>query len=208
MFNSSPSAILQGALIVVLIAIALGFNLTINYSYAPLIHPLPLTLGHKLYGVPEEVHSDHDEEDRGADEPDKRDFRRQSTETLGKQPLTDKNPLTPEQQAKFDKLETERTKHEIHAQTPPKHGEYGQNVGEAGKRNDGLEDFMHPAATELQQVIWLPRDPLGLAEAEETEPKAAGIEVLTEDAEMDGWGYVELRGPLPGMRRTRCFAEK
>ncbi|KAG8707762.1 hypothetical protein FRC08_000307 [Ceratobasidium sp. 394] len=135
---------------------------------------------------------------RDPEDLDKRDFGRQSTDTSGKRPLTDKDPLTPEQQAKFDKLERERAENEIHAQAQPKQEEYGQNVGEAGKRNDGPEDFTHPAAIEPQQVIWLPRDPLGLAQAEETELKAVGIEVSTENAVLDEKGNVELRGPPPG----------
>ncbi|KAG8681685.1 hypothetical protein FRC08_015484, partial [Ceratobasidium sp. 394] len=75
----------------------------------------------------------------------------------------------------------------------------------AGKRNDGPEDFTHPAAIEPQQIIWLPRDPLGLAEAEAAELKAAGIQVSTENAEMDERGHVELRGPPPGDDENALF---
>ncbi|KAG8689707.1 hypothetical protein FRC08_010811 [Ceratobasidium sp. 394] len=203
--NKCPSAIPQGALMIVLIALTLGFNLIIRYSYAPLIHPLPLTLAHKSYGMPKEIHSQNDDEVRDPEDLDKRDFGRQSTDTSGKRPLTNKDPLTPEQQAKFDKLERERANNEIHTQAQPKQEEYGQDVGEAGKRNDGPEDFTHPAVIGLQQVIWLPCDPLGLAEAEEAELKAAGIEVLTENAEMDEWRHVGLRGPPPGDDENALF---
>ncbi|KAG9118704.1 hypothetical protein FRC07_006657, partial [Ceratobasidium sp. 392] len=186
--NNKASALPQGALMVVLIAITLGFNLLIRGSYAPLIHPLPLTLAHKSYGMPHEIHSENDDEVRDEDQLNERDFGRQSSDTSGKRPLKtngNREPLTPEQQAKFDRLEQERAENERHARTQPKNEEYGKHVGEAGKRNDGPEDFTHPAAIEPQQVIWLPRDRLGLAQAEEAEMKAEGIEVSTEHADMD-----------------------
>ncbi|KAG9079250.1 hypothetical protein FRC06_007862, partial [Ceratobasidium sp. 370] len=205
--NNKPSAIPQGALMIVLIALTLGFNLLIRFSYAPLIHPLPLTLAHKSYGMPKEIHSQNDDEVRDPDQLDKRDFGRQSSDTSGKRPLNpnDQDPLTPEQKAKLEKLERERAEHEIYAQMKPKNEEYGQNVGEAGKRNDGPEDFTHPAAIEPQQIIWLPRDPLGLAEAEAAELKAEGIEVSTENAVIDEKGHVELRGPPPGDNKDALF---
>ncbi|KAG8698963.1 hypothetical protein FRC09_006915 [Ceratobasidium sp. 395] len=207
--NNKPSAIPQGALMVVLIAITVGFNLIIRSSYAPLTHPLPLTLAYKSHGMPHEQHSQNDDEVRDEDQLQERDFGRQSSETSGKRPLRpkgeDQDPLTPEQQAKFDRLEKERAENERFAHMKPKNEEYSKNVGEAGKRNDGPEDFTHPAAIEPQQVIWLPRDRLGLAQAEEAELKAEGIEVSTEHADMDEKGHVELTGPPPGDEKDALF---
>ncbi|KAG8794462.1 hypothetical protein FRC12_024241 [Ceratobasidium sp. 428] len=207
--NNKASAIPQGALMVVLIAITIGFNLIIRSSYAPLTHPLPLTLAHKSFGIPHEHHSQNDDEVRDEDQLQERDFIRQSSESSGKRPLktngTDRDPLTPEQQAKFGKLEKERAEHEQYAHIKLKNEEYGKNVAEAGKRNDGPEDSTHPAAIEPQQVIWLPKDKLGLAQAEEAELKAEGIEVSTEHAEMDEKGHVELTGPPPGDDKDALF---
>ncbi|KAG8716258.1 hypothetical protein FRC09_015937 [Ceratobasidium sp. 395] len=207
--NHKPSAIPQGALMVALIAITIGFNLIIRSSYAPLTHPLPLTLAHKSFGMPHEHHSQNDDGVRDEDQLQKRDFGRQSSESSGKRPLktngTDRDPLRPEQQTKFNKLEKERAEREQYVHVKPKNEEYGKNVGEAGKRNDGPEDFTHPAAIESQQVIWLPRDKLGLAQAEEAELKAEGIEVSTEHAEMDEKGHVGLTGPPPGDDKGALF---
>ncbi|KDN34824.1 hypothetical protein RSAG8_12122, partial [Rhizoctonia solani AG-8 WAC10335] len=98
-----------------------------------------------------------------------------------------------------DKLEREHAEHEMHARTaPPKAETYGKNVAEEGKHNEGPEDFTHPAAIEPQRVVWLPKDLLGVAEAEEKELKQQGIEVSTEHAVMDEKGHVELTGPPPG----------
>ncbi|QRW10341.1 tranport-associated late exocytosis protein [Ceratobasidium sp. AG-Ba] len=205
--NNNASAIPQGALMVVLIFITLGYNLIIRGSYAPLIHPLPLTLAHKSYGMPKEIHSQNDDEVRDESDLNERDFGRKSSDAAsGKRPLNgSKEPLTVEQQAKFDKLERERADNEVAAKNKPKVEEYGKNVGEAGKRNDGPEDFTHPAAIEPQQIIWLPKDPLGLAEAEERELKADGIEVSTEHAQMDEKGHVQLSGPPPGDNEDALF---
>ena len=61
----------------------------------------------------------------------------------------------------------------------------------------GPKDFYHPASVEPQPVIWIPRDPLGLGEAEERAIRAAGIRVSTRDAVMDAKGHVDIEGPPP-----------
>jgi hypothetical protein len=173
--------------------------LIINSSYAPLIHPLPLTLAHKSHGMPKEHHqSQNDDEVRDESDLQERDFGRQSSDNSGTRPLRVGEPLTAEQKAKVDKLERERAEHEMYAKSAPKKEEYGKNVAEAGKQNDGPEDFTHPAAIEPQQVIWLPRDPLGLGVHEEKQLKSQGIEVSTENADLDEKGHVQLKGPPPG----------
>lgn len=63
----------------------------------------------------------------------------------------------------------------------------------------GPKDFYHPASVEPQPTIWLPRDPLGLGEAEERANRAAGIKVSTVDAVMDGKGHVDISGPPPDL---------
>jgi hypothetical protein len=104
------------------------------------------------------------------------------------------------------KLERERAKHEMYAKTTPKKAEaYGKNVAEEGKQNDGPEDFMHPATVEPQRVVWPPRDPLGLAEAELKELKRAGVKVSIENADMDEKGHVQLKGPPPGADDDALF---
>ena len=65
----------------------------------------------------------------------------------------------------------------------------------------GPKDFYHPASVEAQPVVWLPRDPLGLGEAEERACREAGVEVSTRDAVMDAKGHVDIAGPPPGEER-------
>ncbi|KAB5589777.1 hypothetical protein CTheo_6774 [Ceratobasidium theobromae] len=204
--SNKPSAIPQGALMVVLICFTAGYHFVLNDSYNSLLHPLPLTLAHKSYGMPKEHHPSQDDEAvRSEDDLRQRDFGRQSSD---QRPLTRDGgePLTAEQRAKLDQLERERAEHEMDAKISPAKAEtYGKNVAEEGKQNEGPEDFSHPAAVEPQRVVWLPRDPLGLGEAEERQLKSLGIEVSTENAEMDETGHVELRGPPPGGEEDALF---
>jgi hypothetical protein len=121
----------------------------------------------------------------------------------------DGQPLTAEQQVKLDKLRRERVKHKMFAKSAlAKSGKYGKNVAEEGKQNDGPEDFAHPAAVEPQRVVWLPRDPLGLAQAEAKELKGQGIKVSTENAVPDEKGHVDLRGRRLATTRMRCLDER
>lgn len=156
--------------------------------------------------MPKEHHPSQDDEAvRSEDDLRQRDFGRQSSD---QRPLTRDGgePLTAEQRAKLDQLERERAEHEMDAKISPAKAEtYGKNVAEEGKQNEGPEDFSHPAAVEPQRVVWLPRDPLGLGEAEERQLKSLGIEVSTENAEMDETGHVELRGPPPGGEEDALF---
>ena len=61
----------------------------------------------------------------------------------------------------------------------------------------GPKDFYHPASVEPAPIIWIPRDPLGLGEAEERACREAGVAVSTKDAVMDGKGHVDISGPPP-----------
>ncbi|KAG8731630.1 hypothetical protein FRC11_003222 [Ceratobasidium sp. 423] len=205
--QNRASAIPQGALMVALIIITAGYHFVLNDSYNALLHPLPLTLAHKSYGMPKEHHPSQDDEAvRDEDELRERDFARQPSSDSAIRPLRKEEPLTIEQRAKLDRIERERAEHEMYAKmAPTKSEKYGKNVAEEGKQNDGPEDFTHPAAIEPQRVVWLPRDPLGVAEAEESELKSQGIEVSTENAVMNEKGDVELTGPPPGGEEDALF---
>lgn len=62
---------------------------------------------------------------------------------------------------------------------------------------EGPKDFYHPASVEPQQTIWIPRDPLGLCEAEEMAIRERGIRVSSADALMDEKGHVDISGAPP-----------
>jgi hypothetical protein len=46
--NGKQSAIPQGAIMIVLIVITVGFQLTLNSGYKPLVQYLPLSVAHKM----------------------------------------------------------------------------------------------------------------------------------------------------------------
>ena len=62
---------------------------------------------------------------------------------------------------------------------------------------DGYDEFAHPAAVEPQRVVWVPRDGLGLGEAEARAIGEMGIRVSLDDARMDEKGHVDISGPPP-----------
>lgn len=62
---------------------------------------------------------------------------------------------------------------------------------------EGPKDFYHPASVEPQPVVWVPRDTLGLAEAEEQATRQLGIAVSIEHAALDKKAHVDIDGPPP-----------
>jgi len=75
----------------------------------------------------------------------------------------------------------------------------GPSVAVEGKRNEGPTDFTHPAATEPQRIVWLPRDDLGIAESEVADMQRQGVESSTENARVTVKGKTEIDGHPPGM---------
>ena len=58
-------------------------------------------------------------------------------------------------------------------------------------------EFLHPALGPAR-IVWIPRDTLGLGEAEERENRAARVDVSTRFAFMNEVGHVDVEGPPPG----------
>lgn len=63
--------------------------------------------------------------------------------------------------------------------------------------DNGPQEFDHPASIEPQRVIWLPRDTLGLGQAEEAAIRERGIDVSTQGAVMNGKGNVDVSSAPP-----------
>ncbi|KAI0918583.1 hypothetical protein AcV5_002534 [Taiwanofungus camphoratus] len=189
-----PSAVPEGALMVVLIAFTAFFNMIINNSYGPLIEYLPLTLADKMQAV--------------------NDANRDAAE----QHLNDSasvRSISVEEKRRSQAISSSENKRDEKARTAnieeAERGEAGsvgeQSVGGAGgtlesdikgvDEEAGPKDFYHPASVEPQPVIWLARDPLGLAKAEEAAIREKGILVSIENACMDEKGHVDISGRPP-----------
>jgi hypothetical protein len=95
--------------------------------------------------------------------------------------------------------------HVQHNQGPGPSAGYGASVPVEGKRNEGPTDFDHPASVEPQRIVWLPKDPLGLADAEVGELNAHGVEASSENAHIDPKGTVDIEGHPPGSDPTTIF---
>jgi hypothetical protein len=161
----------------------------INDSYGPLIKALPLTLAHRSYGMPKEgdgTDSIIEDESEAA----QRDFGPVEGSENGDAPLKPRPQVPPSGGKAISGVQA--------VKGPEPTAEYGDSVPVEGKSNDGPTDFNNPCL-EPQRIIWIPRDSLGLAEIEERDIKAQGIEVSTEHAEMDVKGKIDVTGLPPGM---------
>jgi calcium permeable stress-gated cation channel len=177
-------AIPQGAVVVVLIVFTAFFHIVFNNSFRPLINPLPLTLSDRTYGATEEddVANAADEGFGGSDS--------------GGEDQTVRRRVSPDSDARGEKY-VENTQ-PIVGQGDGENA-YGASVPTEGKRNDGPTDFNHPASIEPQRIIWIPKDPLGLGDAEALALNSSGVEASTENAEMNAKGTTDISGHPPGM---------
>lgn len=76
----------------------------------------------------------------------------------------------------------------------------GIQVRDPGREGDP-NAFFHPASKEPQRVIWLPRDDLGLCEAEVQKNRECGVESSCRYARLTSEGKVRISGRPPGDRQ-------
>ncbi|KAI0350828.1 DUF221-domain-containing protein [Trametes cingulata] len=200
--NGHPSAVPEGALMVVLIAFTAFFHMIINNSYGPLTHFLPLTLAEMTHGAKDpNVAAAAQELD---DQASFKDVRTSDVEKKTARKRTSPSGSVDSTSGKAKGAATAIEDAERGRAASAKPGAPGverteeQESSIRGVDEDaGPKDFYHPASVEPQPIIWLPRDPLGLGEAEERAIREAGIKVSTKDARMDGKGHVDIEGPPP-----------
>jgi hypothetical protein len=71
-------------------------------------------------------------------------------------------------------------------------------------KDEGLTDFSHPAAVEVQRIIWLPRDRHGLVQEIVQDLASRDILHSTDGAEMDDKGHVNVTmAPPEDVQRNR-----
>ncbi|KAG8910948.1 hypothetical protein FRC00_007273 [Tulasnella sp. 408] len=205
--NKKASAIPEGALMIVLIiftcafflrALTLsviadgvnvfrvhsaGFHFVVNQSYGPLVTALPLTLAHKSYGMPHQPSLPSGEpEDDMAQENEEADAEEAAQ---GKKPAVAVHDTRGATDG-FDKAKQ------------IENGDDDEEVRPLRERAATMPtDFNHPATVEPQRPIWIPRDELGLADAEAKSMLAQGIDVSMKDAEMNERGKIAVDGRPP-----------
>ncbi|KAH8987893.1 DUF221-domain-containing protein [Lactarius akahatsu] len=187
--DHKPSAIPEGALMVVLIIFTAFFQNTILNSYGPLIKYLPLTLADRSYGSDAGVEQGAPTT-AGAPQPvpsgsdvKVTDYGNVSASGSHQQPNEVAQPGGADDDV-VERAETSSFTHESRASS--------SSPSARPMEAEGPTDFSHPAAVEEQRMIWLPKDPLGLIH--EIEQDLASQEILysTEGAEMDSKGHVNV----------------
>ncbi|KAI0739087.1 DUF221-domain-containing protein [Daedaleopsis nitida] len=217
--NNKPSAIPEGALMIVLIGFTLFYQTIINNSYGPLKDYLPLTLAEQSHGKPDE-NAARELDDQAsvksvkAGEPQDATDNAVATSTAEKRAR--KRPSAP---GSINESPGVKAQDHANVDLEANAGSAADADADAYKRSDSLtapkqvsrrassvrgvdeesgpKDFYHPASVEPAPVVWIPRDPLGLGEDEERACRAAGVDVSTQDAVMDGKGHVDISGPPP-----------
>jgi len=170
--NGKPSAVAEGALMIILIVFTIFFQMMINDSYGPLIHSLPLSLADHIGEEPtrssEAPVESHDNENLKkaavVSDPEA-----QNDVGVGKSTNGKELPARPSSDDEPD-------------MKPGEQPDYG---------------FAHPAASRPQQTIWMAKDTLGLSAEEMSAIRERGIDVSSADAEMDAKGNVTIQGPPP-----------
>ena len=207
--NSHASAVPEGALMVVLIVFTAFFHIIINNSYGPLIKFLPLTLADMTHGkddenvaaAAKELQDEASDAGHSTAEDEKRSsLRKRSSVASGSaKEFPTKAEADTEAAAEGGLLEAGEASSPVEDARSRKGSRLSQMPGV--DEEAGPKDFYHPASVEPQPVVWLPRDPLGLGEAEERACREAGIEVSTRDAVMDDKGHVDIQGPPPDVEQ-------
>ncbi|RDX47260.1 DUF221-domain-containing protein [Lentinus brumalis] len=194
--NNKASAIPEGALMIVLIAFTAFYHLIINNSYGPLIEFLPLTLADQAHGKTDEnVNVAAQELD---DDVSCKDVKVQNQEQAN---ATSTSRASDEKARKRASLAGSLDVDKAKATQVEEGGPSTPTSLRGVDEEEGPKDFYHPASVDPQPVVWIPRDPLGLGEAEEKACRDAGVDVSTHDAVMDGKGHVDISGPPPDEER-------
>ncbi|KAI1788641.1 hypothetical protein LXA43DRAFT_1024412 [Ganoderma leucocontextum] len=202
--QGEASAVPEGALTIVLLVFTAFFHMIITNSYGPLTEFLPLTLAdmtHKsdgdLAAIAQEIEDGEDVGEEGKTSDVEKQQQRDSAgsevrkrtgasngggEAEGGEPSS---PVSiPSQKSKSKSKSVDQ-------------GEDLESVVWGVDEESGPKDFYHPASVEPQPTIWIPRDELGLGEAEERACREAGLTASTRDAVMDAEGNVDISGPPP-----------
>jgi hypothetical protein len=198
--SAKPSAIPEGALMIVLIVFTVGlfdvctinsrsclcqifFQNTILNSYGPLLKYLPLTLVDRSHGgnmAVEQVVSTNAGE--GQPLPSSSDIKVTDYGNKSQQANEVASPHPDGAEGgSVERAETSSFTDESYSSACARPVEA-----------EGPTDFSHPAAVEEQRIIWLPSDPIGLVREIEQDLASQDILYSTEGAEMNGKGHVNV----------------
>lgn len=187
--NDKASAIPEGALMIVLVVITIGYQLIISNSYGPLLHSLPLTLAHKSYGVPKEPSlPSAEEEDAAENDGDDVQVNPDSKQTTKKRKSVE---VIDERFNRGNQVEAAAPGGAVITDEDDV-----QSID--GPAQELPTDFNHPASFQPQRPIWLPRDEEGFAVTEAQSLSRDGIVVSMDHAYISEKGKISIDGRPPG----------
>ncbi|GAA5899410.1 hypothetical protein JCM6882_009110 [Rhodosporidiobolus microsporus] len=194
--NGKQSAIPQGAIMVVLIVITVGFHILMITGYHPLVQYLPISVaGRMAEAAGQPLLGSGGNGGNGKDAS-------QFPTTFQKETPREKDGSTfpPPARSSFDDqgkplraTETNDT-----AGTVPTAEEREANGTLPGDEHLDKNAFDHPATYKDYPTVWLPQDPKGLWQDEVEGTKAAGVDVSAEGAVMNEKGQVDIHRAPPG----------
>ncbi|KAF5389675.1 hypothetical protein D9757_006040 [Collybiopsis confluens] len=190
--NNKATAVVEGALTIVLIVFTVFYHIIINNMYDPLKYSLPLTLVEKMYHEREEPSVTSDDPDHEGRDRNELEMVESSTGTRPRGPSVDDDRLKLQHSAHAPS-EVEGSA-AVDAKTREREGSIKPMPDRPVPRAEEEYGFAHPAASRPQRTVWIPKDKLGLADEEERACWEKGIDVSTKDAEMNEKGKVELTG--------------
>ncbi|KAF8496566.1 DUF221-domain-containing protein [Russula emetica] len=205
--HNSPSAIPEGALMIVLIVFTAFFQNTILNSYGPLIKILPLSLADRSYSGRVEAKSE--EAPTKVDAPSSAvlsgdikavDFANASASGSSHRPGEGESPDSGAAYPHpLERAPSPNLSNESRSSSP--------SPSAKSVEDEGPTDFSHPAAVEEQRIIWLPKDRLGLIDEIQQDLAVWDILHSTDGAEIDDKGHVDVTmAPPEDVQRNRMEA--
>jgi hypothetical protein len=153
------------------------FNILIVDSYGPLESALPLSLADKTYDPSQPTRAEVDEEDLATESAPNSASDSRARQDVAKMEHGGATPAPVEAKPRDEEAE-EDEEHDYYTEGP--------------------KDFDHPASVDVQRIIWVPNDDLGLGKAEVEDMRRRGIEGSVEQAQMNEKGKIKITGPPPG----------
>ncbi|GAA5978196.1 hypothetical protein JCM11641_001131 [Rhodosporidiobolus odoratus] len=195
--NKNQSAIPEGAIMVVLIVITIGFHILMVKGYHPLVQYLPLSVAGR---VAEASGHSYDGSKTGSGK-DSGNALGASTTNGTTAREKDESTFPPPARSSFEEHGKPLRAVETSDAAEQREREQHNNEGNATLPGDEHLDknaFDHPATYEGYNIVWIPQDPQGLYRDEVEGTRAAGVDVSSEGAVMNEKGKVDIDRSPPG----------
>lgn len=163
--DGKRGALPEGVLMIVLIALTVGYQAIINSSFGPLTKALPLSHAHQTFK--------HDVDGGSGSN------RKETVEEIEEGPSPTDKPRASSSESGAEQAPRSDYDDVFFARGPDGAEDYG---------------FAQPAACLPQRIVWIPDDSLSLGREEVQANKESSVKATTQNAKMDEHGNVEVTG--------------